>query len=279
MIFRLLRMHQWYKNLVIFLPLVFVGLATDISAIILTTLGFFALCLISSANYILNDIVDIESDKHHPEKIKRPLASGRIGIWSAALISMALATSSLILGYALAEKFFAMILFLFILTTSYTLFLKKEIFLDIIIISTNFVLRAVSGAYILDVRVSPWLILCTFFLAFFIAVGKRRSDSHILRNKLSLHKPVLKQYTLPITNTLLIIATSLLIMSYALYSFLSIYPNLIYTIPFSFYVILRYYYLIETHSDIARSPSKFYKDLPLVLGILVWLMVVFSLIY
>ena len=279
MIFRLLRIQQWYKNLVIFLPLVFVGLATDISAIILTSLGFFALCLISSANYILNDLVDKEYDYHHSEKRLRPIASGKIGIWSAGFISMALATSSLILGFVLAEKFFAMILFLFILTTSYTLLLKKEIFLDIIIISTNFVLRAVSGAYILDVRVSPWLILCTFFLAFFIVVGKRRADSYILKNRAFLHKPVLQYYTLPITNILLIIATTLLIVSYALYSFLSIYPHLIYTIPFSLYVILRYYYLIESKSDIARKPEKFYKDIPLILGTFVWVIVVFSLIY
>ncbi len=279
MLTSLFRVKQWYKNLVVFLPLFFVGLATDINSIILTFIGFLALCLMSSSNYILNDIIDIKKDKSHPEKKLRPLPSGKLSITLAGTIALFLATISQIIAIKLSLDFFYIILIFFFLTQSYSLFLKKELFVDIILISTNFVLRAISGAYILDVRVSPWLVICTFFLALFIATGKRKADNSYLKEKASKHKQVLLSYTPSLTNALMILSTGLLILSYSLYSFLSIYPNLIYALPFSLYVILRYYYLIESHSTIARNPELFYKDKRLVLGILLWTISVFTLIY
>jgi len=232
----------------------------------------------SSSNYILNDIIDVEKDKIHPQKKARPLAAGEITVRKAGFIAALLAICSLSIGIALSPAFFYILLTFFFLTQLYSLYFKQELFLDLMCIATNFVLRAIGGAYILGVRLSPWLIVCTFFLSLFIAVGKRKADAMLLQNKASEHKKVLSEYTPQLTNTLLIISTTALLMSYSLYSFLSIYPHLIYTLPLAMYVILRYFFLIETASIIALQPEYFYQDRKLVLGILLWCMSVIILI-
>lgn len=279
MFFHLFRVQQWYKNLLIFLPLVFAGLLLNPKSIFLTFLGFIALCLMSSTNYILNDILDREKDKIHPEKKNRPIASGKISIVTATIIASILAITSLVVAFFLSEVFFVLLLIFFMLTQIYSLYFKEELFADIIFISTNFVLRAMGGAFILDVRLSPWLILCTFFLSFFIAVGKRKADFAFLKENAQKHKKVLEEYEERITSTLMTIATSSLLLSYSLYSFLSIYPHLIFSIPFALYVILRYFYLIETKNVIARHPEFFFKDKRLVFGIVLWAFLVILLMY
>ncbi len=279
MIFQLLRVQQWYKNLLIFLPLIFVGFAGHIASITLTALGFISLCLLSSANYILNDITDKSRDRLHPEKKNRPLAAGKIAVEHAAILALLLASTAFILALKLSPIFFLIEILFFSLTLLYTFWLKHEVFVDIILIATNYVLRAVGGAYILQVRVSPWLILCTFFLALFLAAGKRRATAKLLENKAKHHKPVLKAYTESITNALMLVTTCLLLLSYSLYSFLSIHPSLIYTLPFSFYVIFRWYHLVEEGSAIPRKPELVYKDTRLILGIFLWTIAVLIVIY
>lgn len=279
MLFQLFRVQQWYKNLLIFLPLVFAGLLTDPKSIFFTALGFLSLCFMSSANYILNDIIDREKDKAHPEKKYRPIASGNISILHATIYALLLATFSLVLAFFLSEMFFVLLLIFFFLTQLYSLYFKDELFADIIFISTNFVLRAMAGSFILEVRLSPWLIICTFFLSLFIAVGKRKADLSLLKNKANQHKKSLQDYEEKITQTLMIIATTALLISYSLYSFLSIYPQLIYSLPFALYVILRYFYLCETESMVARHPEQFYQDKRLLLGIILWGALVIILLY
>ncbi len=279
MLFHLFRIQQWYKNFLVFLPLVFAGLLVDPRSFFLTTLGFLALCLMSSTNYILNDILDSEKDKVHPEKKHRLIASGNVSIATATTLAIILATTSLVLAFFLSEIFFILLLIFFFLTQLYSLYFKEELFADIIFISTNFVLRAMAGSFILDIRLSPWLIICTFFLSLFIAVGKRKADISLLKSKANMHKKVLQDYEENITNTLMIIATTALLLSYSLYSFLSIYPQLIYSLPFALYAILRYFYLIETKNVIARHPEKFYKDTRLLIGIFLWTTLVIFLMY
>jgi 4-hydroxybenzoate polyprenyltransferase len=279
MLLELLRVKQYYKNLLVFLPLLFAGLFFDDLSLLLSLLGFISLCLMSSANYILNDILDREKDKFHPEKSLRPVCSGKISVFSASVIALVCASISLTIGILLSAQFFYILLIIFILTQLYSLYFKNEIFLDILFISINFVLRAVSGSYILGVRISPWLIVCTFFLSLLIALGKRKSDYNLLKIISFQHKKVLLDYTPELTNTLLIISTTSLMMSYSLYSFLSIYPHLIYTLPLALYVILRYFYLIENNSIIARQPERFYTDVKLLLGIILWLIAVVVIMY
>ncbi|MBS3170851.1 UbiA family prenyltransferase [Candidatus Woesearchaeota archaeon] len=271
----LLRIKQYYKNLIIFLALIFLGKDITFETIILTSIGFIALCLISSSNYIINDILDKDKDKLHPIKRNRPIANNYYSTTFAGIIAIITAITSLSISILISEKFFILILAIFFLTLFYSLKLKEEIFLDITLISTNFIIRAISGIIIINARLSPWLILCTFFLSFLLATGKRINEFNYSKE----HKVVLKYYTKNLLNKLLIISTTLLILSYSLYSFLSIYPLLIYTIPIPTYIILRYLYLIETNSNIPGELENFYKDKQLLISLLIWLFITTIIIF
>ncbi|MBD3282888.1 hypothetical protein GF396_01205 [Candidatus Pacearchaeota archaeon] len=284
-IFRLLRPYQYYKNLVIFLPLVFGQVLFDFNAFYKTIIGFVCLCLISSVNYIINDLVDISKDKKHPEKKKRPLASGKVGKISAVFIAAVLFMIAALLSLGLSLMFFLFVFSLFLTTQIYSFFFKREPFVDIIIIAVNFVIRAVSGAFVIVnnnqpyVEVSQWLIFCPFFLSLFLSSGKREADQKLLGKGSDKHKSVLKYYNKDITKSLMIISTTLLIIVYSLYIFFSEYKFLIFTLPVSLYVIFRYLYLVETGSVITRHPHKVYGDIRILSGILVWGMIVILEIY
>jgi len=265
----LIRVRQWYKNLFIFLAIFFSGTILNRAMLLLTLKGFIALCLISSANYVFNDMIDLKNDKHHSEKRHRPLASGRIHMIEALMLFIVLVISSGVIAYGLGAWFFASVASLFILTTMYSLFLKDEPIVDILIIAVNFVIRTVSGAFIIEVWISPWLILCPFFIAIFLAVGKREADIKFLKEKAFMHKDVLRFYTKEITDSMMIIATTCLIMAYSLYAFSKTSIMLV-TIPFAVYAVFRYYALASTGSEIARSPDKIYKDWRMMVTIILW---------
>ncbi|MAG08678.1 decaprenyl-phosphate phosphoribosyltransferase [Candidatus Woesearchaeota archaeon] len=281
----LMRVRQWYKNLVIFLSIIFASELLNLVGLEKTFYGFLALCFISSVNYIINDIVDIKKDINHPEKRLRPLASGKIKVWQAIILAITLFIVSLGIGISLSGYFLLFILFLFLVTQLYSFFLKKEPFVDIIIIAVNFVVRAASGVFVIMVdgmpwlRLSPWLIICVFFLSLFISIGKREADLVYLGEKAVSHKEVFSFYTKPITKSLMVISTSLLIMSYSLYSFLSINQYLVLTLPFALYVIFRYLYLIEKGSEVTRHPEKVFFDIRMMIGIVLWLASSFLIVY
>ena len=274
-----MRVRQWYKNLVIFLAIFFSGNLLQLQSIYLSLLGFVALCLISSGNYIFNDLADIEKDKKHPEKKHRALAAGKIEPTPAVLLALFLLLLGLSLSVWLGKFFLTTVIALILLTKIYTYFLKKIVFADILTIASLFVLRAISGAQVINVKVSPWLILCPFFLSLFLSIGKRHANLDLLKNKAYLTRKTLKIYTKDLTNSLMLISTTLLIISYALYSFLSDHQNLLYTLPFALFVIFRYYYLITQGSIIARNPEKLFKDKNIVIGTLLWIILTAVLIY
>ncbi len=273
-IIKLLRPFQWYKNLVVFLPIIFGQRLNDVHALWLTILGYVALCFISSANYVINDIVDYKHDRVHPEKKSRPIAAGRIKIWQAIIVSICLVISSLLISLKISVIFTIFVALLFFLGQLYSLWLKKEIFADILLISVNFVIRAVSGAYIITfntvpyIRISPWLILCPFFLALFLATGKRAADLRMLGSEATKHKKVLAAYTPPVIKTLVEVSTTLLIISFSLYVFFSEFQGLFISLPFAIYAILRYSLHIEEGDIIARKPYLFFKDIKLLVSII-----------
>lgn len=276
---RLMRVNQWYKNLVIFLPLIFFAHFFRLNEFLAIILGFFSLCLISSVNYIINDFVDRKNDRLNPEKMDKPLVTGVVKSYQAVILLVVLFVCSILLSFSLSALFMLGVLALFVSSQLYSFFFKEELFLDILFIAANFVIRAVSGTFITNIPISPWLVLCTFFLSMFLSVGKRKSELMLLGGDASNHRKVLKYYSPEITNSLMIIATSLLIMSYALYSFLSKFPHLVWTLPIALYVILRYTYLVYSGSDVARHPERAVRDLRLVLGSILWVLLVFLIIY
>ena len=275
---KLIRVHQWYKNLVIFLPIFFMGNLLNFSMLKEVFIGMIALCLVSSANYIINDILDVKRDKLHPEKKHRPIASGKVSILEASIIGAVLFALSLYIAQYFSLLFLLSVVFLFISTLAYSLHFKNEPILDMLLIAVNFVVRVISGAFIIKAFISPWLVLCPFFLALFLTIGKRDADLKVLKKDAVKHKEVLKYYDLQTTNGLMVISTTCLILSYSLYAF-SRTSWLLSTLPFAIYTIYRYYSLINQGSEIARHPEKIYKDYKLMIGILLWMIITFVIFY
>jgi 4-hydroxybenzoate polyprenyltransferase len=276
---RLLRPLQWYKNIVIFIAIFFTGKIFLLHELWLTLLGFFALCLVSSANYCINDMVDIRADRKHPEKKHRPLASGSIAIWQAVVMAVMLLAVGLGLAYWLSLEFFFIVLGLCILTFCYSLFLRHEPFIDVIVIGVNFVLRSIAGTAIIAADISPWLIICAFFLALYVGIGKRISDLLLLQERAAEHKKVFRFYTTDLMESFTTSLMAALIVSYAFYTFLRADAWLIVTLPIVVYGLFRYKYLISTGSFVARHPEYLVRDVRLLVSIFLWGAVVFVTLY
>ena len=171
-----LRVEQWYKNFVIFVGLVFSLNITNMQMLIQTISAFTVFCLLSSAVYIVNDIKDIESDRLHPKKKHRPIPSRKIPLNQAWGLSLILMFVSLFLGFYLRSLFGLLCTIYLLQNIAYTYWLKSYAIIDVIIISIGFVLRAIAGTVVINVRTSPWLIICSFLLALFLAVIKRKNE-------------------------------------------------------------------------------------------------------
>lgn len=276
----LMRPWQWYKNTVVILALVFSGnlLTTNMYAPLFWS--FLTLCAVSSANYIINDLVDRNEDKRNPEKKNRPLASGRVKPATAIILIIALLVVGIGGAFLLSPLLAAMHATLFALTLLYTLVLKHEAFADILVIAVNFVIRAIVGAIAIQVIISSWLIIGTFFFALFLATGKRTSEAAMLKEEASKHRKNLVRYTPQIASFLMIISTTLLIISYTLYALIARNnPGLIISLPFMLYAVLRYFSLVEHGSPIARHPHLIVGDWKTVLGGLLFVAVTFIGLY
>lgn len=275
-IIKLLRPNQWYKNLVIFLAIIFSKNLFNLAYLEITMKGFLVLILASSANYIFNDLMDINKDKLNPEKRKRPLASGTINKTTAIILLFIFLGISLIWAHALDILFFYIILAIITISTAYSLFLKNLLFIDLITVSSNFVLRAIAGAVIINVFISPWLIIGTFFFSLFLLTGKRYGEKNYQKDLA--YRPVLKHYSKKILFSLFNIFMTILILGFVLYSLLSEHKNLFWTIPLFIYLILRYYYLAYSNNYIARNPEKSIKDPFFLMSLIVFTVVSITLI-
>ena len=174
--FKILRPHQWVKNLFLFAPLIFSKHLFDPQYFLTEFLGFCGFCLISSAVYTLNDIADREADKAHPVKRERPIASGKITVAHAMILDFILLGASVFVARSLNPKYQVIAALYFLLNVAYSFWLKKVILVDVFIIAAGFMFRVLAGAFAIDVQVSPWLVLCTLFVSVFLAVSKRRGE-------------------------------------------------------------------------------------------------------
>lgn len=274
---RVLRPWQWYKNLAVFLALFFSGNLFDFFLVQYSALAFASLCALSSATYIFNDIADRHRDRLNAEKKHRPIAAGRVRVWFAILLAVVLSAAGFGIAAFLPSSFLYATLSLFSLSQIYTIWLKHEPFADILAVATNFVLRAVAGAFAIGVWVSPWLVAGVFFFALFLVLGKRRGELHD-RKSLS-HRPVLRFYCSDISKNLAVIVTASLIISYALFVFFGGHTCMFLTLPVVVYAIFRYEYLIQIGSSIARHPHRTFADLKLVMSMLLWCCITFLVLY
>ncbi|MEM3154720.1 MAG: UbiA prenyltransferase family protein [Candidatus Woesearchaeota archaeon] len=266
----LLRPQQWYKNLLVFLALVFSRNLMNISALEQAAIAFLSFCALSSATYIINDYADRNKDRLNPEKINRPLASGKISVLTALGIALILIITGFGTAFLLPTSFLYAALAYFVLSQLYTAWLKYEAFADILVIATNFVIRAMAGAFAIDVPISPWLILGVFFLALFLLLGKRRSEIMLLKEKAILHRKTLDTYSIEIVARLSSIATAALVLSYTLFVFFGQHHLLYITLPIALYAIFRYDGLISSGSKIARHPEYAFADKKIIFAMLLW---------
>ena len=284
-LFKIIRIKQWYKNIVIFLPLVFSLSLLNLDSISLTIVGFIALSLASSALYIRNDILDIEFDKQHPIKKFRPLASGQISKKNAYIIFVLLLSSSLIIAAILNWQLVIVLIFLFVNTTVYSHWLKKFVYVDLLSISLNFVIRVLAGLVLLPPEffgiISPWLIFGVFLVAFFLGLMKRKSEIITLKEKAVLHREVLSKYSIKKLNYSLLIVSVLVMITYSLYSITNDPTNdnrLIFTIPIVAIIILRQYYLSERSISLNKF-SEVINDKISLLAIIVYIITTILLLY
>lgn len=253
-LFRLLRVKQWTKNLIIFVPVLFAGKIHDVSVVERAVLCFAAFCMLSSSIYVINDVFDLEQDKRHPIKCRRPIAAGEISTNCALCISAVCAFVGLLLMSLTSWSVCAMGVFYIALTTMYSLILKKYVLLDVLAIALGFVLRAVAGAACVPVWPTGWFVLCTSLGALFLALDKRRQELQVLQEQAGDHRKALNSYSLPLLKRAGNVIAFCLLGCYMLFSALSYHgQTMLLTVPFAIYGVIRYQQLVASAHTTAED--------------------------
>lgn len=267
---KLMRPKQYIKNLFVLAALIFSNKILDTSSIYNTMIAFISFCLISSSVYVLNDLVDIEKDKLHPKKCKRPLASGAISKGRAIVLFGVLVVLSMALSFKVNNKLTFILGLYLINNLLYSFKIKNVILLDVFSIAFGFILRVCAGSVAIGVSLSNWIILCTFFLSLYLGLGKRKKEISTLKDNAENHRKILKEYNDEIINQMMTVVLSSTIVCYALYSTSNPdNPNMIFTTIFVVYGILRYNYIINTTEE-GNPTDVVLKDRSLQINVLIW---------
>jgi 4-hydroxybenzoate polyprenyltransferase len=293
-IIHLLRIRQYYKNAMVFVGIFFSQRLFEISLYFSLLVGFITLCCTSSFNYIINDIVDIKKDRMHPEKMKKkPLASEELPVFFGAILLILLGGIILIcLIFLIPNTGFTFMIILIIITGQlYNHLIKNYAFIDIIVLSTGYLWRALAGCTLIEEFVSAWLFLAIFEVALFLSIAKRKGDLELLgKEKAIEHKKAYDQYSVKLLDQFHIITAGTLFMTYALYLILKfkldepvsnkLYEYIaIFSIPISLYIIMRYMYLTSSKPEIARSAEKAFLDKGIIIAGLVLGLILFCAFY
>lgn len=267
----LLRPKQWLKNLFVFGAAIFAEEIFKIESFSLVILAAISFSLISSCVYIMNDFLDVEKDKMHPKKKFRPIAAGMISK-SEAIIALAILFPLVCIStYFLNKLLLVVILIYFLNNIIYSSYIKNKVILDVMSIAIGFVLRVVGGAFVINVPISPWILLCTFLLATFLGFNKRRNELTVLENESENHRTILKEYSVELIDNMLGIISSATLMAYSLYTFSSRDDfYLMLTIPYVMYGIFRYQYLVHKKNQGGSPEEVLLNDIPLAINILLW---------
>ncbi len=279
-----MRPRQWPKNGFVFVAIFFDGKIIDPVSFVHVAAAFMLLCLMSSAVYLMNDLSDIENDRQHPTKCKRPLPAGELNPAVATIAAIIFAIGSLAAGYALAPNFALVLLAYLLMQIGYTFWLKNVVLFDILVVSLGFVLRIAAGVAIIDVeRFSPWLYVFGGFLALFLILGKRRNELVLLGENAGRHRPILAEYTLDLIDRLLGMVTTGIVVFYSLYTFLSEglpkNDSMMLTIPILMYGLFRYMYLIYVRNEGGAPEEIALRDRPIQATVLLFGIIVFWILY
>ncbi len=277
---QLLRPRHWIKNLFVFAALLFSRNIDKLPSLAKAAWAFLCFCLTASAVYIFNDLIDMEKDRKHPRKCRRPLASGRIGRGEAILLLAAMLPAVVILSFLASFSFGLVILIYLLNNLLYTVYLKNVVILDVMSIAAGFILRVAGGAIAIAVQISPWLILCTFLLALFLGFSKRRNELQVLEQDAQDHRWILGQYSLEFIDNMLSIVTASTLISYSMYTFfVSDEKYSMVTILFVLYGIFRYQYIIYNKKQ-GESPEEIVlSDKPMLINIVLWILASMAILY
>ena len=281
---QIMRPMHWTKNMFVFAALIF-GHKLNVPLALGRAIGGFAcFCLAASAVYILNDIIDRQRDSLHPEKCKRPIASGRVTIGSAIVVAILCAAVAITAAFLLGRAFASIILMYIMLMVLYSLLLRRIMILDCVVIAIGFCLRAVAGAVVVEVFISQWLIICTFALCLFLAFGKRRGEIALLRQDSESFRNTLTGYTPELLAHMLDVTSGLAVVCFLLYAMddktFQAHGNnsLVYTTPLVLYCIFRFSSLIQTGKYLGPV-QLILNDLPFQIGFVVWVMASVVIVY
>lgn len=279
-----MRPRQWTKNGFVFFALIFDKQLFQLEAFLRTLGGFALFCLISSVVYLINDIADIEADRKHPEKKRRPLPSGKLPVKVAWAAAIGLTVVVLPLGWLLAPAFAGVLAAYLIINLAYSKWLKHIPIVDVLVIAAGFVLRVHSGVTLIDVeRFSPWLYVVTTLGSLYLGFGKRRAELSLLDQGAGSHRRVLDGYTIPLLDQYVTIVSAATILAYSLYTFSA--PNLpenhsmMLSIPFVVYIIFRYLYLIQVTHEAGSPEEVLLKDTPIQTAIILLGLTVLAVFY
>ncbi len=279
-IFRSTRPRQWPKNAFVFAPLIFAPKLTDWVADVRSILTFAIFCLAAGAVYLVNDIRDVEKDRLHPTKKNRPIASGALPISTAYAAAIILYLLSLISSWYLTPKFTGILVIYSLMNLAYTLYLKHEVILDVMLVAIGYLLRIEAGGVVIDVEISNYLWLCTILLALLLSIGKRRHELLMVEDAAS-HRAILKEYSTDLLEQMMGVTTASILVSYALYTQAAVggKKNLIWTVPFVIYGIFRYLYLIHK-KEMGGDPAEIlFEDWRMTANIILWALVAMGFIY
>lgn len=265
--FRLLRPLQWSKNLLVLAALVFARQVGDPVQAQRALFMFAAFCLVASGLYVFNDLVDVGADRLHPRKRSRPLASGEIAWEVGTVLAPGLAAVALFLIHEAAPGAVACLVAYLATGVAYTLWLKRVVIVDVMVLAAGYVLRAAAGAYAIDVVISPWLLICTMLLALFLGLAKRRHE--LAESPGKARREVLGQYTPALLDQMIVMVASATLMAYILYAFAEQtvlkFPSRLMpvTIPFVLYGLFRYLFLIYRRGEGDEPETILVSDVPI----------------
>lgn len=286
----LLRPKQWIKNVVVLAGAVFAGRLGDPEFVLRAIAAFGAFCLVSSGTYVFNDLLDAERDRLHPEKKTRPIAAGTVSKPTAAGLFLLLWGAGVAWGFLLGPRFGVACCSYVALNLLYTLWLKHQVIIDVMGLSIGFMIRAIGGVEVLrdvepGIRLSPWLLLCTFFLALVMGFGKRRSELGLLDEAASEHRAALGDYSISLLDSIIPMVSTAAILAYSIYT---IWPetvrllgtdNLVYTVPFVVYGFFRYQFLVRERG-LGGNPSEIlFRDAALAVSVVAWMGAIVAILY
>ena len=279
-----LRPRQWTKNSVVFAGLVFDGQLTQLAPFLRVLGAFLLFCLFSSITYLINDLIDLPSDRQHPVKSQRPIASGRLSRPAAYAMLAILILIALPAAYFLSPRLALIGLAYTLLMLLYSKFLKHLVIIDVMTIAAGFVLRVLAGLVVITVNYfSPWLFILTMLLALFLGYGKRYAELKLLDQAAGTVRKVLDGYTLPLLDQYLTIVMAAIAITYMLYTF-SIHQNsgdmrMMLTIPFVLYGVFRYTYLMHGSGFSGPPDEVLLRDKPTLITVLLWGLTASAVLY